>query len=166
MTSNSPSKRLFVGSLPYNKFTEGDLLKLFVTVGKVIDVRIIHTRWGKSQGFGYVEFENLEDAIKAKEKFNNYRLNDRTIIVDFSRPDPFLTKEGQQRHEEAQARRQKKFKNFTPKNESHPHRFSIDQVTDKKKPTKKIRQTVYDSRRHGARVGAKFAARQRKNKVK
>jgi RNA recognition motif-containing protein len=50
---------------------------------------------------GYVEYENIDDAIRAKEKYHNFRLGDRTIIVDYAQPDPFLTPEGQARHEEA-----------------------------------------------------------------
>lgn len=94
------SKRLFIGSLPY-RFTEGELLSLFITEGKIISVRIMHNQWGKSRGIGFIEFENLNDAIKAKEKFHNFYIGGRTIIVDYAEADPFLTKEGQARHEEA-----------------------------------------------------------------
>ena len=94
------SKRLFIGSLPY-RFTEGELLSLFITEGKIISVRIMHNQWGKSRGIGFVEFENLDDAIRAKTKFHNYYIGDRTIIVDYAEADPFLTDEGRARHEEA-----------------------------------------------------------------
>ena len=101
MTENKPvSKRLFIGSLPF-RFTEGELLSLFITEGKIISLRIMHNRWGKSRGIGYVEYENLDDAIKAKQKYHNYWIEDRTIIVDYAAPDPFLTPEGQARHQEA-----------------------------------------------------------------
>lgn len=102
MSENKPvSKRLFIGSLPY-RFTEGELLSLFIPEGKIISVRIMHNKWGKSRGLGYVEFENIDDAVRAKQKFHNYRIDeDRTIIVDYAAPDPFLTPEGQARHEEA-----------------------------------------------------------------
>jgi RNA recognition motif-containing protein len=102
MTENKPvSKRLFIGALPY-RFTEGELLSLFIPEGKIVSVRIMHNKWGKSRGLGYVEFENIDDAIRAKEKFHNYRIDeDRTIIVDYAAPDPFLTPEGQERHQEA-----------------------------------------------------------------
>jgi RNA recognition motif-containing protein len=99
-STKSVSKRLFIGSLPY-RFTEGELLTLFITEGKIVSIRVMHNRWGKSRGMAYVEYENLEDAIHAKEKYHNYYLGDRTIIVDYAEPDPFLTDEGQARHEEA-----------------------------------------------------------------
>ena len=94
------SKRLFIGSLPY-RFTEGELLSLFVAEGKIISVRIMHNQWGKSRGLGFIEFENLDDAIRAKTKYHNYVIGDRTIIVDYAEADPFLTDEGRARHEEA-----------------------------------------------------------------
>ncbi len=104
MNQNNPvSKRLFIGSLPY-RFTEGELLSLFISEGKIVSLRIMHNRWGKSRGLGYIEYENLNDAIHAKEKFHNYKLGDRTIIVDYAQPDPFLTPEGKARHEEALVR--------------------------------------------------------------
>ncbi len=101
MNNNKPvSKRLFVGSLPY-RFTEGELLDLFIPEGKIISLRIMHNRWGKSRGMGYIEYENLDDAIRAKEKYHNFYLGDRSIIVDYAQPDPFLTPEGQARHQQA-----------------------------------------------------------------
>jgi RNA recognition motif-containing protein len=101
MQSQKPvSKRLFIGSLPY-RFTEGELLSLFITEGKIISVRIMHNQWGKSRGLGFIEFENLDDAIRAKTKFHNYYIGDRSIIVDYAQADPFLTDEGRARHEEA-----------------------------------------------------------------
>lgn len=138
-SNNKPGKRLFIGSLPY-KFTEGELLSLFIPEGKIVAVRVMHNKWGKSRGMGYVEFENEADAIRAKEKFHNYHLDDRSIIVDYAQPDPFLTEEGKQRHLEAQARRGKKSK------------------------TKHLRQTVFESRHFGAHSGAKFANRNKKRK--
>ena len=87
MTSKT---RLFVGSLPY-KYSESELLKLFVKEGKVIDVRIIKNPWGRSRGMGYVEFENQEDAIRAKENIHGIMIGDLKIIVDFAKEDPATT---------------------------------------------------------------------------
>jgi len=101
MSSNKPvSKRLFIGSLPY-RFTEGELLSLFITEGKIISLRIMHNQWGKSRGLGFIEFENIDDAVRAKEKYHNYIIGDRSIIVDYAQADPFLTEEGRARHEES-----------------------------------------------------------------
>lgn len=161
MEKNRPvSKRLFVGSIPY-RFTEGELLSLFVPFGKVVSLKIMHNRWGKSRGMGFVEFEDLDSAITAKKELHNHRLGDLSIIVDYSEPDPFLTPEGQARHEEALNRH--------PKRREEENRVYPKKTTQKikkqfPKNTQHSRQSVYDSRTHHARVGAKFSRRNKKNK--
>ena len=96
----------------------------------------MHTRWGKSRGLGYVEYENIDDAINAKNNLHNHRLEDRSIIVDYAQPDPFLTPEGKARHEEAQERHHQKFhqSNFLPHPDSdqktYIRRPNLDEVSD------------------------------------
>lgn len=160
MTSSS---RLFVGSLPY-KFTEGQLLSLFVPFGRVVAVSIIHTRWGKSRGLGFVEFDNPESAAKAKQALHNFLVEDRTIIVDYSKPDPLSTPEGQQRHQEALQRRPPR--PVKPRQSSPPDSRSVDTDSPPRRhfPAKRLRQSVFNSRFHGSRVGRKFAHKTKKSK--
>jgi len=168
-TIKIPTKRLFIGGVPY-AFREGQLLSLFVTCGKVIDVRIIKDSWGKSRGMAYIEFANQKDAITAKEKFHNYLIQkDRTIIVDYAKPDPFLTPEGKARHQAAQKRKKAYRSQSQPSSpnrqtgesteSNRPFRFSSSRPS-----TEHVRQTIFNSRRHGARVGAKFARRTQNRK--
>lgn len=134
------------------------------------------------RGMGYVEFEQLEDAVQAKEKLHGYPIGDLKIIVDFAEPDPFMTPEGKARHQEAVARKPKRFNkdNFLP----HPDNDSDDYQKAKKssfrrtnsqepssettrlrfKPKKKARQSIFDSRNFGSHIGAKFASRNKKKK--
>ncbi len=98
--SKQISKRLFIGSLPYDT-TEGDLLSLFITEGKVVSIKVIKNRWNRSRGMAYVEYENVNDAVNAKKKYHGYRIDERTIIVDYAQPDPYDTPEGKTRHIEA-----------------------------------------------------------------
>ena len=186
-----PSKRLFVGSLPY-KFTEGELLSLFITEGKIVSVKIIHNQWGRSRGMGYVEFENEADAIKAKMKFHNQYLGERTIIVDYAEPDPFLTPEGQAKHQEAMEGRKNKgprqsfeyntersverYKKSsaeggqvkqpnTPRSKKNKNRkFDPAKPELKFKSKKHVRDTIFESRNFGSRVGSKFSSRNKKKK--
>lgn len=138
----SQTKRLFVSGVPY-RFSEGELLRLFVKFGRVIDARIIFSRWGKSRGMGYVEFDKLEDAIAAKTEMHNYKLTeDRHIIVDYAKIDPFDTEEGKQRFVEAQKRR--------------PHRKDIRKLEGH------VRETVYKQRKFGSKIGKKFAKKSKK----
>lgn len=172
----SPTTRLFVGSLPY-RLSESDLLSLFVPYGRIVFLRIMKNQWGKSRGLGFVEFDSLDSAIKAKQALHHSAIGDRTMIVDYAQPDPLLTPEGQARHQE-------KLNRFAAR---YPQRSNLDQPaaapapkpfvrrhfgeaptpkfggTSPKKFYTPQRQSVYDSRAHHSKVGAKFAARN-KNK--
>ena len=160
--SKEPNSRLFVGSLPY-RFTEGQLLELFVPFGKVISLKIMHNQWGKSRGLGFIEFDNLESAIAAKVKLHNFPIEDRTIIVDYAEPDPFKTPEGQQRHQEAVAIKEKRFARF---HQNPPAPVKPSPPAFGKKIIKPVfgatRQSVYDQRTHHSHIGAKFAKRNKK----
>lgn len=164
----SPNKRLFIGSLPY-RFTEGELLELFVPFGKVVSLKIMHNRWGKSRGMGFIEFDTLESATLAKEKMHRYKLGELAMIVDYSEPDPFLTPEGKARHEEALDRhpQRRQAENVTYKAAPKRKNFN-DKFSEKKSDLKHFsspknfehqRQSVFDSRYHHSKIGAKFAKR-------
>lgn len=166
---NNPTKRLFVGSLPY-QLTEGQLLELFVPFGRIISIKIMHTPWGKSRGLGFVEFDNLESAIQAKTSLHNHYLGDRSIIVDYAQEDPAKTPEGQQRHQNAIAKNPAKFKQ-EGYSDSKPNRTQKFKSFDKKNKTvhpdspedfEHKRQTVYDARHYHSKVGKKFASRNKK----
>ena len=153
--NNPPGKRLFIGGVPFN-FREGQLLSLFVTCGKVIDVRIIKDKRGNSRGMAYLEFDKVEDALTAQKKFHNHHVTaDRTIIVDFARPDPLLTLEGRARHLEALKRKKR---NYQPsQNDSPGHRQS--KTPSSSASSSHLRPSLYQSRQYGSKIGAKFARR-------
>lgn len=56
---------------------------------------------GRSKGFGYVEFTNLEDAIKAHKEMTGAQLDGRQINVDFSQPRPDNGNTGDRRDQRA-----------------------------------------------------------------
>ncbi|HBP51639.1 MAG: RNA recognition motif domain containing protein [Candidatus Shapirobacteria bacterium GW2011_GWE1_38_10] len=166
----SPNKRLFIGSLPF-RYSEGELLELFVPFGKVISLKIMHNRWGKSRGMGFIEFDTLESAVAAKEKMHKYKLGDLGIIVDYAEPDPFLTPEGQARREEALKRHPQRAQALSstyrpPKTINKPEEDKSGHPALKhfhsSKDFEHQRQSVFESRFHHAKVGAKFAARNKK----
>lgn len=155
MTSrnNPPSKRLFIGGVPF-EFREGQLLSLFVACGKVIDVRIIKNKRGNSRGMAYIEFDNIKDAVTAQKKFHNHHVTpDRTIIVDFAKPDPFLTPEGKARHLEAL----KKKKEYHQQSQNKPPDYPRSK-SPHPSPSH-VRSSLYQSRQYGSKIGAKFARR-------
>ncbi|MBD3366520.1 RNA-binding protein [candidate division WWE3 bacterium] len=78
--------KLYIGNLPYS--TDDAALKaLFEQFGTVVSASVITDRaTGRSKGFGFVEFENAEDAKKAMAEMNESEVEGRTIKVDEARP--------------------------------------------------------------------------------
>ncbi|KAI9346920.1 hypothetical protein BDR26DRAFT_88777 [Obelidium mucronatum] len=69
---------------------ERDLEKLFGEFGRIQDIAILYDKnTNKSRGFGFITFEDVDAATKARETMNGYDFNDRRMRVDFS-----LTKRG------------------------------------------------------------------------
>ncbi|KAK5117725.1 hypothetical protein LTR62_005149 [Meristemomyces frigidus] len=77
---------LFVGQLSWNMDEEW-LTREFEEFGELTGVRIITDRdSGRSKGFGYIEFKDVECAIAAVEAKNGTELDGRNIRLDFSEP--------------------------------------------------------------------------------
>ncbi len=78
------NNKLFVGSISWN-LTWQELKEAFSEFGEVGFVKIVKDReTGRSKGFGFVEFENAEDAATAKEAMDGKELDGREIKVDFA----------------------------------------------------------------------------------
>ncbi|MBD3278753.1 MAG: RNA-binding protein [Candidatus Aegiribacteria sp.] len=76
--------KLFVGSLSWDTTDEG-LEEAFAAHGSVTEAKVITDRnTGRSRGFGFVTFENEEDASTAMDAMNNTELDGRTIRVDYA----------------------------------------------------------------------------------
>ena len=71
---------IYVGNLPYD-VSDSDLQQLFEKYGTVSSARVVVDRaTGRAKGFGFVEFENAEDAHEAvvglhEKEFHGRRLN-------------------------------------------------------------------------------------------
>jgi len=80
------AKKLYVGGLPY-KTNNSELEAHFGTAGKVSSATIIMDKMtNRSKGFGFVEFENDEDAEKAISMFNGKEFDGRVLTVNEARP--------------------------------------------------------------------------------
>lgn len=78
------TNKLFVGGLSWGLEWQ-DLKEVFGEYGEVTFARVVKDReTGRSRGFGFVEFANLEDSVKAKEAMDGAEVDGRTIKVDFA----------------------------------------------------------------------------------
>ncbi|MEZ4462638.1 MAG: RNA-binding protein [bacterium] len=79
------SNKLFVGGLSWG--TESDSLRAaFEQYGTVSDAVVISDRdTGRSRGFGFVTFENLDDANAAIAAMDQSDLDGRTLNVNMAR---------------------------------------------------------------------------------
>ncbi|KAJ5428443.1 Nucleotide-binding alpha-beta plait [Penicillium cf. griseofulvum] len=77
---------LFIGNLSWNVDEEW-LQREFAEFGELNGVRIVTDReTGRSRGFGYVEYTNAADAVKAMEAKKGTDLDGRTINLDYAAP--------------------------------------------------------------------------------
>jgi len=80
--TNTTNTKLFVGNLSF-KTREADLASEFSSAGKVVSANII-TRGSRSMGYGFVEFETEEDALKAIPLMNKKTIDSRDINVEIA----------------------------------------------------------------------------------
>ena len=75
------AKKLFVGNLPFS-INYDQLVAIFSPYGQVLTANIVSDRFsGRSKGFGFVEFEKDEDAMKAVAELNDSEQMGRKIVV-------------------------------------------------------------------------------------
>ena len=74
--------KVFVSNLPYTT-SDVELEKIFSGSGKVTDVKVVIDReTGRSRGFGFVSFENDDQASKAIQDWNYQEFCGRRLIVN------------------------------------------------------------------------------------
>jgi cold-inducible RNA-binding protein len=78
--------KLFIGSLPYATTSE-DLEELFAQYGKVASAAVITDReTGRSKGFGFVEYDNDDEAKAAIAALDGSDYQGRQLVVNEARP--------------------------------------------------------------------------------
>jgi cold-inducible RNA-binding protein len=78
-------KKLFVGNLSFDT-TDQDLRGFFTTVGKCVSATVLMDRaTGRSRGFGFVEMESDDEALRAITQLNDQELQGRRISVSEAR---------------------------------------------------------------------------------
>ncbi|CAK7896164.1 polyadenylate-binding protein, cytoplasmic and nuclear [[Candida] anglica] len=63
------------------EFSEEEFTKLFEPFGAITSIYLEKDQEGKSKGFGFVNFENHESAVKAVEDLNDKEINGQKIYV-------------------------------------------------------------------------------------
>jgi len=85
------AKKLFVGNLPYT-MTSDQLRELFAAIGTVTDANVVIDKMNqRSRGFGFVEFEKDEDALKAITALDGSDQDGRKMVVKEALPRPEKT---------------------------------------------------------------------------
>jgi cold-inducible RNA-binding protein len=81
------AKKLYVGGIPYSATNE-DLRAHFAQAGTVTSANIILDKMhnNRSKGFGFVEMENDDEALKAISMFHDNDFDGRTLTVNEARP--------------------------------------------------------------------------------
>ncbi|GMM32943.1 polyadenylate-binding protein [Saccharomycopsis crataegensis] len=64
-----------------SEVTDQELNELFATIGAVTSAVVEKDQEGNSKGFGFVNYENHEDAAKAVEKLNDVELKSKKLYV-------------------------------------------------------------------------------------
>jgi transformer-2 protein len=82
----NPNPTDVVGVFGLSLYTsEKDLKEIFGRYGELKHVNIVYDHLtGRSRGFGFVYFEDTDDAADAKEQCNGLELDGRRIRVDYS----------------------------------------------------------------------------------
>jgi len=78
-------KKLYIGNLPYSLNDDG-LRSIFEECGSVASAVVILDRdTGRSRGFGFVEFNEDNEADAAIEKMNGLDMDGRSLVVNEAR---------------------------------------------------------------------------------
>lgn len=83
---NNKGTQLIVNYLPAS-LRESDFYQLFARVAPIKLCKLITDRQtGHSFCYGFIEYHSKEDAVKAIEKFNGYRVEHKTLKVSYAQP--------------------------------------------------------------------------------
>ena len=78
---------IYVKEIPKKNFSDKELIELFSKFGKINSAIVLKDENGESKGFGFVCFENPEDAEKAKNEMNGKKIFDdveKQLYVSFA----------------------------------------------------------------------------------
>ncbi|XP_038881167.1 organelle RRM domain-containing protein 2, mitochondrial [Benincasa hispida] len=86
LSSTLTSPRLFISGLS-RLTTDEKLQEAFSSFGQLVEAKVITDRvTGRSKGFGFVSYNTIEEAEKAREEMNAKFLDGWVIFVDPAKP--------------------------------------------------------------------------------
>lgn len=91
------------------EFTDEEFNKLFEPYGKVTSIYIERDQDGKSRGFGFVNFEDHKDAIRAIDELNDKEINGSKIYVGRAQKKRERVEELRKQHEQARMEKLSKY---------------------------------------------------------
>ena len=95
MPKNNKGTQLIVNYLP-SSLRESDFYQLFARIAPIKLCKLITDRHtGHSYCYGFIEYHDKDDAVKAIEKYNGYRIEHKKLKVSYAQP-----KGGNPAHEE------------------------------------------------------------------
>lgn len=75
---------IYIGSIPYDQ-TEQQVLEIANTIGPVVNMKMMFDKeTGKSKGYAFIEYKDVETAASAVRNLNNYSIGNRQLKCDFS----------------------------------------------------------------------------------
>ncbi|CCD24594.1 Rna15p NDAI_0D02800 [Naumovozyma dairenensis CBS 421] len=81
---NQPSRIVYLGSIPYDQ-TEEQILDLCNNVGPVVNLKMMFDQQtGRSKGYAFIEFKDLETSASAIRNLNGYQLGSRFLRCGYS----------------------------------------------------------------------------------
>lgn len=82
--NNSPSRVVYLGSIPYDQ-TEEQILDLCSNVGPVTNLKMMFDpQTGKSKGYAFVEYKDLESSASAVRNLNGYQFGSRLLKCGYA----------------------------------------------------------------------------------
>ena len=78
--------KLYVGNLAFST-SEADIRTIFEQAGAVGSCELVSDKFtGQSRGFAFVEMESSSEGSQAIQRFNDYELDGRKMVVNEARP--------------------------------------------------------------------------------
>ncbi|OUM51539.1 hypothetical protein BVG19_g642 [[Candida] boidinii] len=79
-----PSRVIYIGSIPFDQ-TEEQILDIARSVGPVVSSKLLFDKeTGKSKGYAFIEYADVETASSAVRNLNNYAIGNRYLKCNFS----------------------------------------------------------------------------------